>query len=124
MINKSILIGKRINEVRTENKETLEFVGTLVGVHKSTVQRWEQGDVEKIKLPIIEALALHYNVNPSWLAGNESPKFLEPKKHKELHDKMGLEAMDIFNSLPDLTRQAALDMLRSLAKLPNDKESK
>ncbi len=62
-------VGKRLKEARERNKITLEEAGKKVDVHKSTVLRWENGETEKIKLPILETLADYYNVNPAWLAG-------------------------------------------------------
>ena len=57
---------------------------TNFDVHKSTVLRWENGETEKIKLPIIETLASFYNVNPTWLMGYDVPM------EKELNDIMPL----------------------------------
>lgn len=67
-------VGKRLNEARIESKKTLSEAGTKVGVHKSTVLRWENGETENIKLAMIEALADFYGVNSSWLAGNDVSK--------------------------------------------------
>lgn len=67
-------VGNRLYKARINSGYTLEFVGSKIGVHKSTISRWEKGETEKIKLPIIESLAKIYNVNPSWLAGiNDNP---------------------------------------------------
>lgn len=66
-------VGKRLKEARERNKITLEEAGKKVDVHKSTVLRWENGETEKIKLPILETLADYYNVNPAWLAGFDVP---------------------------------------------------
>lgn len=67
-------VGNRLYKARINSGYTLEFVGSKIGVHKSTISRWEKGETEKIKLPMIESLAKIYNVNPSWLAGiNDNP---------------------------------------------------
>ena len=65
----AIEIGKRIHDKRTELHITQEELGTAVGMNKSTVQRYETGQVKKIKLPVLEAIAKHLGVNPAWLAG-------------------------------------------------------
>lgn len=67
-------VGNRLKQAREENNITLEEAGLKVGVHKSTVLRWENGETEKIKLPILEALADYYNVNPVWLMGYDVNK--------------------------------------------------
>lgn len=66
-------VGARLKQAREINNITLEEAGKKVDVHKSTVLRWENGETEKIKLPIIEILAQYYNVNPVWLMGYDVP---------------------------------------------------
>lgn len=75
-------VGKRLKEARERNKITLEEAGKKVDVHKSTVLRWENGETEKIKLPILETLADYYNVNPAWLAGFDVPMEKNLTTHK------------------------------------------
>ena len=66
-------VGKRLKQARELRHITLEDAGKKVDVHKSTVLRWENGETEKIKLPVIEILANCYNVNPVWLMGYDVP---------------------------------------------------
>ena len=66
-------VGARLKQARELRHITLEEAGKKVDVHKSTVLRWENGETEKIKLPIIETLASYYNVNPVWLMGYDVP---------------------------------------------------
>ena len=60
-------IGARIEQRRKELGLTLDDIAQEIGVAKSTVQRYEKGTIEKIKLPVIEAIARVLNVNPAWL---------------------------------------------------------
>ncbi len=66
-------VGQRLKQARELRKITLEEAGKKVDVHKSTVLRWENGETEKIKFPIIELLASYYNVDPVWLMGYDVP---------------------------------------------------
>lgn len=66
-------VGVRLKQARELKNITLEEAGKMVDVHKSTVLRWENGETEKIKLPVIEILAKYYNVNPVWLMGYDVP---------------------------------------------------
>lgn len=68
-------VGYRLKQAREEKHITLEDAGNKVGVHKSTVLRWENGETEKIKIPILETLAKYYEVNPVWLAGYDVSKY-------------------------------------------------
>lgn len=73
-------VGLRLKQAREEKNITLEEAGKKVDVHKSTVLRWENGETEKIKLPIIETLANYYEVNPVWLMGYDVPKYSKTVK--------------------------------------------
>ena len=59
----------RLRQCREESRETLEQIGQLTGVNKSTVMRWERGDTSKINLPTLHLLAGHFRVNTQWLMG-------------------------------------------------------
>ncbi|WP_027399825.1 helix-turn-helix domain-containing protein [Anaerovorax odorimutans] len=62
-------IGNRIKYARDLRKATLDDVAKKVGIAKSTVQRYESGKIEKIKLPVLESIANALSVNPAWLVG-------------------------------------------------------
>lgn len=66
-------VGARLRQARELRHITLEEAGKKVDVHKSTVLRWENGETEKIKLPVIETLASYYNVDTTWLMGYDVP---------------------------------------------------
>ncbi len=64
------LTARRLRQCREESQETLEEIGRLMGVNKSTVMRWEKGDTSKINLPTLHSLAQHFHVSAQWLAGH------------------------------------------------------
>lgn len=66
-------VGARLKYSRELRDISLEKAGVVIGVHKSTLLRWEQGKTEKFKIPVLEALANLYNVNPAWLMGYDVP---------------------------------------------------
>ena len=56
-------------DIKSRRKElnlTLEQVGDLVGVGKSTVRKWETGDIENMKRDKIVKLAKALRVSPSY----------------------------------------------------------
>lgn len=67
MTNKDI--GERIADARKRKSMTQAAVAKATGVNKSTIQRYEAGLIEKIKLPVIESIAKTLGVNPAWLIG-------------------------------------------------------
>ena len=70
----NIEIGYRIANRRKEIGMTMDDLATKVGVAKSTIQRYEAGKIEKIKLPVIESIANALGVNPSWIIGKSEEK--------------------------------------------------
>lgn len=67
MANNAI-IGERLKQVREEKGLTQEELANSLGLHKSTIQRYETAKIEKIKLPVIDAIAQELDVNPEWLS--------------------------------------------------------
>ncbi|MCY1715308.1 LexA family protein [Caproiciproducens galactitolivorans] len=70
-------IGKRLLDRRIELQLTLQDVAKMVGVASSTIQRYETGSVAKIKMPVLESIANALKVNPLWVCGKSSEKFLD-----------------------------------------------
>ena len=70
----NIEIGQRITSRRKELDLTLADVAMELGVAKSTILRYERGDFDKIKLPMIESIARAIKVNPEWLIGKSENK--------------------------------------------------
>lgn len=62
-------IGELINQKRKEKKLTLEEVGNLVGVGKSTVRKWEKGMIENIGRDNIVKLSKALDISPLSLLG-------------------------------------------------------
>lgn len=63
-------IGARITSRRKELGMTLTDLADEVGVAASTIYRYEQGSFSKIKIPVIESIAIALRVSPGWLLGN------------------------------------------------------
>ena len=62
-------IGHRIEQVRLSKGLTLEEIATSIGTARSTIQRYEKGKINTLKLPVIQAIAKVLDVNPAWLIG-------------------------------------------------------
>lgn len=67
-------IGDRIKSRRIELDMTLDEVATQVGVSKSTIQRYENGLIGRIKLPVIESIADALWISPDWLVGTSKER--------------------------------------------------
>jgi len=73
-------LGDKIKKRRLELGLTLEDVGKIVGVAKSTVNKWESGDIENMRKDKIELLAKALRVHPLWIMEIEDKTYYGTKK--------------------------------------------
>ncbi len=62
-------IGDKIAVLRKQNHLTLEQVGNMVGVGKSTVRKWESGEIANMRRDKIAKLAYALHTTPAYLMG-------------------------------------------------------
>lgn len=67
--SEAINMDNRLHERRKELGLTLEDVGKIVGVAKSTVKKWESGSIENMRRDKIALLAKALNVSPLYIMG-------------------------------------------------------
>lgn len=63
-----IEIGNRIRIRREQLGLTQQELGDALGMNKSTIGRYEKGQISTIKCPILQSIAYALNVDPNWLA--------------------------------------------------------
>lgn len=61
--------GKIIKAIRKQKHISAETIAEALGVHPSTIYRWENGDIEKIPYQVLVPLAKVLNVDPVDLLG-------------------------------------------------------
>ena len=96
-------IGKRIKTAREKADMSLNDVAIKLGVNKSTISRYENGEISKVKAPIIESLANVLRVSPYYLMGWEE----EQKKND-------IQADIILKMRTDSTFMSAVEKLYTL----------
>jgi len=64
-------IGERLRNLRDKKGYTLEKAGSLVGITKQTLYKYENGIITNIPSDKIEQLAKIYNVSPTYIMGWE-----------------------------------------------------
>ena len=122
-------IGKRIKQRRKEIGMSADKLGEMLGKDRSTIYRYEKGDIENLPLDILQPIAQALNTTPQYLMGwqedkkntpSAEPKLTEgEKKFLENYRKLSDEAKEVFNNaissygdFPEEKRQLALQMLR------------
>ena len=119
------LIGNRIKLRREQLNLTQEELGTHLSLNKSTINRYESGEVKKIKLPILHALAKFLDVDPNWLAlktddmGSFSNSMEKEKSIPVSEDALSDDEMlliDLFRQIPFESRPLVLSMIKAALK--------
>lgn len=64
-------IGQRIKERRKELKMSADELGKKLGKDRSTIYRYEKGDIENLPLDILEPIANALETTPQYLMGWE-----------------------------------------------------
>lgn len=111
----NIEIGNRIKYARNLRDVTLDDIAKKVGVAKSTIQRYENGKINSIKLPVVESIAISLNVNPAWIVGKSDIIELPSQKIPKI--------MEYYNQLNDTGKHEAEKRVEELTNLPQYKLS-
>jgi repressor LexA len=100
-------IGDRIKSRRKHLRMSADELGKRIGKDRSTIFRYEKGDIENLPLDILEPIAKALNTTPQYLMGWEDVQ----KKTDTLTDiVLRLRSDDIF-----------LEAVESLYKMDSDK---
>ena len=111
--------GERIRYRRKHIGMTADLLAEKIGVSRSTVFRWENGDIEKVPGDTLVPIAKALGVTPAYLMGWED--------EKEIHSPALTPAestlLSDFRRLNDRGQNEALFQLRHLAETDEYKKS-
>lgn len=96
-------MSEKIHTLRKQQGLTLEEVGNRVGVGKSTVRKWESGQIANMRRDKIALLADALGVTPSYLMGWNEEEIETPKKTESS------ELIAIYTSLTEDNQHRLLD---------------
>lgn len=74
-------IGQRIKTMRLQQGLTIDDLAYRLGKNRTTVYRYENGDIENLPLGILGSLANALNTTPAYLMGWETHNSNEEKAH-------------------------------------------
>ena len=94
-------IGQRIKERRKALKMSADVLGEKLGKDRSTIYRYEKGDIENLPLDILEPIAEALSTTPAYLMGWEEGIKKNPVEMAERHIEMIMDEdlNDIFDDL-------------------------
>lgn len=68
MENLSIEIGNKLRLLREENGHSIRFLEDKIGVPKSTINSYENGEVDQ-KIGVLRKIASFYDEDINWIIG-------------------------------------------------------
>lgn len=72
-------IGQRIKTLRKQRGMSIDDLAIKLGKNRTTVYRYENGDIENLPLDILDPLAKALDSNPAYLMGWTSKDMLQAK---------------------------------------------
>ena len=97
-------MAENIRRLRIQHKMTQEELGSVLGVQKSAIRKYESGMVENIPRSSIQKMAELFNVRPSYLMGFET---------EEPVDERLSEFIDLFKKISPEQQKSVIALIKS-----------
>lgn len=75
-------IGERIKTIRIRRGLSIDDLANTLGKNRTTIYRYENGDIENLPLGILDSLAEALNTTPAYLMGWDEPEDTYSKNKK------------------------------------------
>ena len=108
-------IGQRIKLRRKELKMSADELGKLIGKDRSTIYRYEKGDIETMPIEILEPVAAFLQTTPQHLMGWEEELTEKPVQEDELSENVK-KLVDFAKSVPDDKVELVLKLMRTIVE--------
>lgn len=120
-------IGKRIHQARKQKKISMKKLGEMVGLHESTISRYEKGEIISLDIEKMKEFARALSVNAAWLMGWEDSNIGKTIKSLRLDRNITLFEMseelhisvDTLKEYEDGIREIPSDLLNVFANYFN-----
>lgn len=106
-------IGERIKQRRKELRLSADDLAERLGKDRSTIYRYEKGDIEKFPLDILEPIAEALHTTPAFLMGWGEEKPAAQKD--ELSDNLK-KLVDFAKSVPEDKAELVLKLMRTIVE--------
>lgn len=107
-------IGEKIKVLRKQHKMTQTELGEKLGVKTNAVSKWECGRVEDIPMSKIKAMALLFDVPPSYLIDEDQPPPEENKPAEPELDELDKEFIRLVAQLTPEQRRRQIEVLQDI----------
>lgn len=93
-------VGEKIKLRRKELKISADDLADYVGVSRSTIFRYEKGDIEKVGPEVLKKIADKLRISPAELMGWNDKTSVEPKIYTDLDLRKMAENAKTFDGKP------------------------
>lgn len=104
-------VGQRIKSRRKELGISADKLGEILGKDRSTVFRYENGDIEKLPIDILKPIAEALSTTPAYLMGWENEK--DPTVEGGVSEKRQA-LIDFAKSVPEDKAEMLLRVMKSI----------
>ena len=116
-------MGERIKRLRKEHKMSQEELGQYLGVGKTAIHKYENGDVENIPRSGIIKMAYKFNVTPEYIlafSDDEKMGYMSDSMIREYlikkYDDETVRFFDKFSSMTDANRNKLFGICEVIEK--------
>jgi transcriptional regulator with XRE-family HTH domain len=108
-------IGTRIKQRRKDLKMSADELGKLIGKDRSTIYRYEKGDIETMPIEILEPVAKFLQTTPQHLMGWDNEEIEKPTDDDRLSENIK-RLVDFAKSVPDDKVDLVLKVMKSIVE--------
>ena len=108
-------IGQRIKERRKELRMSADELGARLGKDRSTIYRYENGDIEKLPLEILKPIAVALLTTPQDLMGWEEDEKKGQSAEAELSENKS-KLIDFVLKVPEDKVELVLRVMKSIVE--------
>ena len=109
-------IGQRIKEKRKELKISADELAFRLGKDRSTIYRYEKGDIENLPLDILEPIAKALSTTPQYLMGWD-----EEKQKQSIEDELSTKKKEFIRKVEGMS-DAQIEKLEQILALVESTE--
>ena len=109
-------MGQKIKDARIAKGLTQQELGTIVGVQKSAIAKYENGRVVNIKRSTLQKIASALNIRPSELIFEKSPELTADFHVQILTDFELMDALKDYYQLSPENQKMVRDLISNLKK--------
>lgn len=104
--------GERIKHRRKDLGLSADYLAEKLGVSRSTIFRYENGDIEKLPADALEPIAFYLHTSAAYLMGWEDDAEKQSRPKPELSEDEEMLLL-LFRSAPVESRQMIINIVRA-----------